>query len=284
MESEQDINSLRDEVFRKIGRNVFNFHQIERLLKVLIASADLSGWADNLQTNLELKRAKVAKQTMGNLVGELFGSTIRSLEETEDRDENIQEPRLSFSFSVDVEFYESKQRELALLVADRNELIHHKLGEFKPDSQESCQEFIEYLDSQRERQIKEYDFLKALALNLSETMAESAECMKSEEFMKEYCLFFLAHSPIVQFLILFAQEKPRPDGWTYLSAAISKICKELPEDLEKIKNGWGYKKLSDLIQDFDFFELKQEPLANGGCRWLYRVSPECVVECNETQH
>lgn len=36
MAFEPDINSLRDEAFQKIGRNVHNFQQVEHLLKVLI--------------------------------------------------------------------------------------------------------------------------------------------------------------------------------------------------------------------------------------------------------
>lgn len=271
MESEQDINSLQDEVFRKIGRNVFNFQQIERLLKVLIANSKISGWAKNVQKNQELRHEKVAKQTMGNLVGELFCSTLRSSEEIEDQTNPIQEPCLSITFQLGAEFYESKQRKLALLVAERNELIHQKLGEFKPDSQGSCQELIEYLDSQRERQVNEYNFLKALVSNLVETSAESAEYMKTKEFTKDFELFCLAKSPVVQLLINFSQEKQRPDGWTYLTAAIEKIRKELPEDLKKLKNGWGYKKLSDLVSEFEFFEIRQEKLANSNYRLLYRI-------------
>jgi hypothetical protein len=70
-----------------------------------------------------------------------------------------------------------------------------------------------------------------------------------------------------------------------LSVAISRISKELPGDLEKIKNDWGYKNIIDLIRDFDFFEIKKEPLSNNTYRWLYRVvSPECLIEYNETKH
>jgi hypothetical protein len=45
---------------------------------------------------------------------------------------------------------------------------------------------IAYLDSQRERQIIAYDFLKYLATIFAEMSKDMAEHMGSEEFQKEF--------------------------------------------------------------------------------------------------
>lgn len=274
MELEPDINNLRDEAFRKIGRNVFTFQKIEHLLKGLIANTQASGWAHNIESNQIARRNKIAKKTMGMLKEELFSSTVKCSDDSEVENVDVMEPTFSISFNLENEFHEEKRREIEMLVNERNELIHHRLISFNPAIIEDCQDLIEYLDSQKERQIIAYDFLKSLATVFAESCKEMAEQMNSEEFQKEFELYFLAQSPIVLFLINYTQERKRNDGWTYLSAATSRICKEHPEDLEKIKNSWGYKNLSYLIQDFDFFELKQEPLGNGSYRWLYRISPK----------
>ena len=285
MKVELDSNSLQDEAFRKIGGNVFNFQKIEHLLKVLIANAQTSGWAHNFQENQIARRDKIAQKTMGTLAGEFFSSTVKCSDDDEKHNRVVKEPTFSTSLNLENEFHEEKRREIEMLVNERNELIHQRLIDFNPTSIQDCQDLIAYLDSQRERQIIAYDFLKYLATIFVEYSKDMAEYMGSEEFQKEFGLLFLAQSPIVRFLIAYTQEQQKNDGWTFLSAAISRISKELPGDLEKIKNDWGYKKIIDLIRDFDFFEIKKEPLSNNTYRWLYRVvSPESLIEYNETKH
>jgi len=48
MESEQDLIKIRDEVFRKIGRNLLNFQKIEQMLKYLIANGRMSGYMSDI--------------------------------------------------------------------------------------------------------------------------------------------------------------------------------------------------------------------------------------------
>jgi len=42
---EDHTNELRDIAFRKIGRNLVNFQQLERALKFIIVRSDLRGYA-----------------------------------------------------------------------------------------------------------------------------------------------------------------------------------------------------------------------------------------------
>ena len=51
MESDTELERLRNEVFRKIGRNVLNFQNLERKLKFLIANGQIAGYASELRRN-----------------------------------------------------------------------------------------------------------------------------------------------------------------------------------------------------------------------------------------
>lgn len=62
MESELDLIKMRDEVFRKIGRNLLNFQKIELILKHLITNGRMSGYISELKANQERRAAEVHKQ------------------------------------------------------------------------------------------------------------------------------------------------------------------------------------------------------------------------------
>ena len=59
-----------DEVFRRIGRNLLLFQHIEHLLKQLMTNARLEGTVHSMQANLDERRARIHKQTLGQLAGQ----------------------------------------------------------------------------------------------------------------------------------------------------------------------------------------------------------------------
>jgi hypothetical protein len=116
MDSELELIKMRDEVFRKIGRNLLNFQKIELMLKHLIANGRISGYMSELKENQERGAATVHKQTMGNLVGQFIENTFMGLESTPEPTTERKEPYLSFSFNVeaDDDFYEGKKTSLEI--------------------------------------------------------------------------------------------------------------------------------------------------------------------------
>ena len=48
----------------------------------------------------------------------------------------------------------------------------------------------------------------------------------------------------------------------------------MPDEMEKLKSGWGYKSLRELMVASEFFDFYQEPTEKGGVRLLYRSKPE----------
>lgn len=272
MESEIDLTKMRDEVFRKIGRNSLNFQKIEHLLKLLIANGQVSGHMSETKEILERQAAAVHKQTMGNLVGKFIDDTLLSHEESSQTTFEPKEPYFSISFNVnaDTDFYESKKQALKSLVDDRNDLIHHLLLRFNPESIESCLETEHYLDQQREKLIPEYDFLKSLI----EGLKSHADFLNSEEGIKQIELSFLQQSPLVSLLLNISIQQPRSDGWTLLDNADRQLRLTLPEVMGRLKSSYGYKTVKELIQASELFDVQEEPTKKEGVRVLYRPKPE----------
>ena len=276
MESEPDLIKMRDEVFRKIGRNLLNFQKIEQLLKLLIANGRVSGHMSETKEILERQAAAVHKQTMGNLVGKFVDNTLLGHEESSQTPFEPKEPYFSLSFNVnaDADFYESKKQALKSLVEDRNDLIHHLLPRFNSESIESCLETQHYLDQQREKLIPEYDFLKSLLVGLKEGIDQHADVLSSEEGINQVVLSFLQQSPLVSLLLNISIQQPRLDGWTLLDNADRQLRLTLPEEMGRLKNSYGYKTVKELIRASELFDIYEEPTKKGGVRVLYRPKLE----------
>lgn len=275
MNTDQNLLAIRDEVFQKIGRNLVNFQRIEHMLKYLIANGNVSGYMSEFKQIRENKVADIKKKTLGTLVGEFVETTFQSGDTFPEPTAELKEPYISFSFSVeaDADFYESKKRELKSLVDDRNNLIHHLLPRFNTECIDSCLEIRDYLDQQRERLIPEYEYLKSTIESFEEIKKAYAIFLSSDEGKKAFKLGFLQQSSIVQLLLNVSVQKPRPDGWTFLSVAIQQIRQILPGEMEQLESKWGYKMLPDLMEASEYFDIIKEELSNGGYRWVYRSKP-----------
>lgn len=282
MESELDLTKIRDEVFKKIGRNLVNFQKIERMLKYLILNGRMSGYMSELKENNGRREAAVRKQTMGNLVEQLIENIHSEPDDSLQSTIEPKEPYLSFSFTVnsDPDFYASKKRALKSLVNDRNDLVHHLLPRFNPDSIDSCLEIEQYLDQQRERLIPEYEHLKSLIENLNEARKVTADFLNSEEGIKQFELSFLQQSPLFQLLLNISIQQPRSDGWTLLHVAGPQIRRILPGEMEQLKNQFGYKTLKELMLASELFDIVDEPTEKGGIRVLYRPKPELAYSAS----
>jgi len=279
MESELDLIKMQDKVFEKIGRNLLNFQKIEQLLKLLIANGRVSGHMSETKEILERQAAAVHKQTMGNLVGKFVDNTLLGHEESSQTTFEPKEPYFSISFNVnaDTDFYESKKQALKSLVDDRNDLIHHLLPRFNPESIESCSETEQYLDQQREKLIPEYDYLKSLLVGLKEGIDQYTDFLGSEEGMKQFELSFLQQSPLVTLLLNISIQQLRSDGWTLLDNADRQLRTTLPDEMGRLKTSYGYKTVKELIHGSEFFDIKEEITKKRGIRVLYRPKPELLA-------
>jgi len=141
-----------DEVLKKIGRNVMLFQHLEHLLKYLVANRSISGYVSELMLQEEKRRATISKQTMGQLIGQYIEISNPETREVLEEPKNLKQEQfiwVKYGFG-DSTYYDTKKEALAKLVDDRNELIHHLLPQFDPNSIESCTQIGKKLDIQRD--------------------------------------------------------------------------------------------------------------------------------------
>lgn len=269
-----ELEKAKNEVLRKIGRNMLLFQQLEQMLKYLIANGKVAGCASEIKANQEKRAAVINKQTMGVLVGDFLENTISNGEEIPEVPLELKEPFISFGFSVEIDdnVFERKKQALAAIVADRNELIHNFLPRFDPNSIESCLETENHLDQQREKLLPEINGLMSLINSLQKGRKELFAFLNSDEGKKR---FFspMRGGRIIYYLGEIAAQVARPDGWTPLSTAGQIIWKQAPEEITDVYQKYGHKTLKGLILATELFELKEEPTKKGGIQVLYRFKP-----------
>ena len=111
MESEVELEKVKNEVLRKIGRNMILFQQMERMLKYLITNGNVSGYISEIKANKEQRAETIHKQTMGQLVGQFLEDTHLGCDESIEEPEELKEAYLTLNFKVecDAVYYENKK-------------------------------------------------------------------------------------------------------------------------------------------------------------------------------
>ena len=80
-----------------------------------------------------------------------------------------------------LESHEARKNALASIVDDRNDLIHHFLPQFNPNSLESCLESGQNLDRQRDKLLPEIELLRSQIVALQEGIKIVAESLDTSE-------------------------------------------------------------------------------------------------------
>ncbi len=157
------VEAARDDVLRKIGRNLVNFQKLEPMLKALNAQQSISGSLSELHALATNARRAVAKKTMGPLVEAFVNSVFSATPEAREH-AAVKEVAVSFSFRIEANEAIAKERKKALraVVAERNRLVHRWLAEFDPYSKDSCLRLSAELDAQHARVTPELEALKSI--------------------------------------------------------------------------------------------------------------------------
>ncbi|MEQ1559889.1 MAG: L-threonylcarbamoyladenylate synthase [Methyloglobulus sp.] len=283
LNSESGVDKVKNEVLRKIGRNVILFQDIERMLKFLTIAGSHFGYLSELPALLQRKADTIQKLTMGQAAGLFLGNMYSDIEEYKETEEELKEIRLSFQFNVkcDGSSFETKKQMLSSIVADRNELIHHFLSKYNLQTIESCLEAEECLDQQRDKILPQHKELLNLVKYLRETLKEYDELVNSEEFQKQLELVNVRQSIVVQLLEDVSKQMARPDGWALLSLAGQLVKQHAPEELVAFNKKHGSITLKKTIVATGLFDLKEESTSKGGVRLLYKLKPEFDFEYSD---
>jgi hypothetical protein len=273
-----------DEVFRRIGRNLLLFQHIEHLLKQLMAGARLEGTVKSMQANFEERRAKIHKQTLGQLAGQFVDDVLADAGER-DAPENVDEAWFSFGFTIqtDSAFVEQHTAEMKAVVDARNDLIHHFLPRWSPASEDSTRAALDYLDQQRAQALPMRDRLQGFVKSFQEAAKAHAQFMSSPEATREIEIQWLRHSRLVLLLGEIAQRTPRADGWTVLASAGHILRQREPEELDHMLERYGHRTLKKLLHATELFDIEEEATPGGGTRTVYRIYPRFDLQIQPAQ-
>ena len=264
----------KDEVLKKLGRNLLGFQEAEHQLKWLAARKQISGMSDELKSIAEKTHQQVAKDTLGGALRRTTEDAHLSERDREKIEAAVAEHggvhlELSFDFfGPDGERDTSWHKPLEALLEARNGLVHHFLEQFDLATPEGCRAAADHLDGQRE----EYSPVVADLGQRCEHVAQAAEmhaaALKQPDIRAE-----ILHGPLriklESQLQKVATEKARDDGWTYLNLAGQKLAADAPELFRRLRMAFGYSGLKEAVAAMDQFELREEP-TDAGIGVLYR--------------
>lgn len=273
-----------DEVLRRIGRNLVLFQNIEHLLKHLMSNALVEGTITSFQAQQDARRAKIHKQTLGQLAGQFVDDVLADAGDREAPD-SAKDAWFSFSFTIqaDSAFVEQHTSEMKEVVNARNDLIHHFLPRWSPTSADSTLAALAYLDRQHAIALPMLERLKGFAKSLQEATRAHVDYLATPEASREFELQWLRHSRLVLLLGEIAKRTPRTDGWTVLASAGQILRQQEPEELEQMAARFGHRTLKKVLLATGLFDIEEEPTAGGGTRTVYRINPRFELRIEQEQ-
>lgn len=261
--TEETLDERRNELFRRIGRNLWMYQQVEGQLKGLLTVSGFSANGLGVQAGFEARLASVSKRSMGQLVHEATGSVL-AREAPPPTNYAVDWLTFSARWDAGTDFADDLHQKLAVLVADRNELAHHALSRWPIDSLDGMAVGLDQLNVQRERIIEVSNILTRIGTHLVKAAQAMADFMGTSEFAEQ-----LRRHRLDACLQDVVARAARADGWTLLSQAghlFGEHRQRLSAEQTKALPG-----LSRLLIDSGLFEMRDEPTKGGGSRSLCRL-------------
>lgn len=267
------IKAVRDEVLRKIGRNVVLFQELEGILKFLAAAQHPSMPLGNATASREERSKSIRTKTLGQVAGQVLEELFADSDAESSAPAGIAEPRLAFSFRIpgDAADIEESRKTLKALVDERNDLVHHLLSRWNLRDADSCFALSTELDKQRSRIVVEIGRYRTYANTLREAAKELQAFIDSDDGKRHLDVIFLQSGRLALLLTQLATDHARADGWTLLSVAGAQLGRLIPEEFAKLKREHGEGSLHKLVAAIDLFDIQSENTPNGRTRAVYRT-------------
>lgn len=185
--TDRDLDVVRDDTYRKIGRNIYAFQRMESIIKFLLARSRLEGPMDQLRAVRAKTDGKILKVTMGGLIEPFISQIYVDDAPANLRLEGLDRAWISVSYKIEADQSHVEERKLKLnkLVSERNRLVHQMIGGSDIDSIDSCIQLCDELDVQYELVKPEYDDLHSIMEAMQSCLKEAAERLMAVKFSKE---------------------------------------------------------------------------------------------------
>ncbi len=285
---DSDVEKLKNEIHRKVGRNTLLFQRLEMLLKHLVVKGNFSVRFNSLnldelsaQQQIEQKENSVVKKPMG-CVKEQFKKTV--LTEPKMFPEEIGVGSGDCVISSNISYGTShSQKDLSeklnLIVADRNKLIHEFYTSFDTSTREGCIESELYLDQQYKTVLPVFEELKNLAIKYIEISKKGLERLHDLTRSNEWLNFPCVTELVVNFyLFAIAMKKADIFGWASLADAKKFLCQQFPMALKECQEKFGLLSIKKILLKIGYFDLLYLPTGKERYVVLYRFKPQYSIE------
>jgi hypothetical protein len=184
MDEPIDIEVVRTEALRKLGRNIVNFSKIEGILKYLLSVSQIDVLSTSTRNQLVGNQERFRKQTLGKLVQKLHDTVL--LDDSQFKPKlDSSELGMSLSFKVtysDSDFLNAQKQALSDIVVERNKLIHQDLALLDTSSIEDYYKLISLLDEQNPRLLAHLENLGWMLTSFMEGLKDLQSFTKSPDF------------------------------------------------------------------------------------------------------
>jgi hypothetical protein len=264
----------RNEVFRRIGRNLFLFQDIEAKLKYLAIAAGVEGPFSKLAQRVADRANKLSQKSMGILAGKLFSGVLSKTS----RQKQMQTDtwRLSVRVEVDDQYAEQLEAQIRSLVDERNRWAHHASTCCDFQSHESMRAAGEELDLQRIRILEVGAELSTICDGIRSHVEELAPFVNSPEFDARWRLA-CAQRSLIDFI------KQSSEEWVPLER-VGQVRRRFVDQLEEAHRSEvpGTRRL---LEQTGAVEFRNEPCRTGGFRAFCRLRDKdssSMVMCSRT--
>lgn len=181
-----DIENVRSEALRKLGRNIINFSKIEAVLKYLLSISQVEGTEETIPDHISRTEARLRKQTLGKLVQEFHKNVVVDVSQVETTTDSSDS---EFAFYIKVtcnnpDLLKDQKRALSDIVVERNKLIHQKLAFLDTSCAEDYHNLIRLLDEQNPRLLAHLEKLGWIIKSVSKAWQTLDELLQSPEFLQ----------------------------------------------------------------------------------------------------
>ncbi len=282
-----DLKNSLHQVQRKIGRNLLLIQKMEYQLKYIVFHSNISGHPSQLNNIKKTREEKLSKMSMGQVLSQYFDHINPSIENNQEI-QNIQNDihiSIELNYDISKEEFENKEKLLSDILKERNDLVHHFILDFNGSSIDSCKNMEHKLDEQRKRLLPELKHLQTLIQAMKKVQNSFKESYESGFLNKalHYDELLFNGKLLILELANVSMQNNESEGWISLNFAGRHIRKIMPEEVDKLKDKYGYKTLKPLIQDTKMFEVKEDTNKN---MFFYRLTADWEKHLKEvhTEH
>lgn len=238
---EESIQSLHQEVERRLGRCLLMLQKYEHLVKALVIYQGFAGAITETASILKARDAGVASKTLGALVRELVGGYLVSNVDEEAKPDRPPESFVGIHVSFrarlqmtpdDLQRTEAGMRDL---VALRNHLVHHFIRQHDLRTIEGCRGAKDALYESEIRVERELEQVKVWVQDMFECLRAHACHLQSKEF-EDWLVDGIAPDGSVDWNragvvreLLKAARAISSDTWAPVHAAAHWIAERFPE-------------------------------------------------------